>query len=85
MQDMKDDSKTDECNYSAPILIVEDNSFCYYALTSILQQYQMEFDTAWDGGWALEMIERRYEQTQTTYQLIVMDLYMPILNGMKAT
>ena len=41
---------------TAPILIVEDNSFCYYALTSILQQYQLEFDSAWDGGWAVEMV-----------------------------
>ena len=41
---------------TAPILIVEDNSFCYYALTSILQQYQLEFDSAWDGGWAIDMV-----------------------------
>ena len=67
---------------TAPILIVEDNSFCYYALTSILQQYQLEFDTAWDGEWAFEMVERRYKESGTTYKLIVMDFYMPNLNGL---
>ena len=52
---------------TAPILIVEDNSFCHYALISILQQYQIEFDTAWDGGWALEMVQNRFNANGTTY------------------
>ena len=70
---------------SAQILIVEDNSFCHYALTSILEQYQLDYDTAWDGAVAYEMVERRYKESGTTYKLIIMDLYMPTLNGLEAT
>jgi len=38
-----------------------------------------------DGGWAVDMVERRYNESKTTYKLIVMDMYMPTLNGVKAT
>ena len=54
-------------NLSSPILIVEDNSFCHYALISILQQYQIEFDTAWDGDWALKKVQNRFKANGTTY------------------
>ena len=80
-----DSGELSEINLNASILIVEDNSFCYYALTTILQQYQIEFDTAWDGEWAYEMVERRYNETGSTYKLIIMDLYLPNLSGLKAT
>ena len=29
------------------------------------------------------MVERRYKESGTTYKLIIMDLYMPTLNGLK--
>ena len=38
-----------EQSLTAPILIAEDNAICLYALTSILVQFKIEFDTAYNG------------------------------------
>ena len=38
-----------------------------------------------DGQEAFEMVRRRFEQTGTTYQLIIMDVYMPVCDGFKST
>ena len=45
----------------APILIVEDNSLCHYALATILEQYSIEYDSAYEGSQAVELVKQRYE------------------------
>ena len=39
------------------ILIVEDNLFCAYAITSLLEQYSIASEIASNGQEALEMIQ----------------------------
>ena len=40
---------------------------------------------ATDGQEAFEMVKQRFDRTSSTYQLIIMDVYMPICDGFKAT
>ena len=69
----------------APILIVEDNTFCHYALAALIEQYQIEYDSACDGIKAEILVKERFKNSGTTYTLILMDLFMPRQDGLKTT
>lgn len=69
----------------AKILIVDDNAFCLIAVVSLLAQYQIECDQAYNGQQAFEMVQNRLLRDQSTYQLILMDYKMPICNGCEST
>ena len=56
-----------------------------YALTSVLQQYQIESDLAINGPQALKLVKQRYETTKMTYQLMIIDYYLPFCNGIEAS
>ena len=45
----------------------------------------MDSHLATDGQEAFDMVKRRFEQTSSTYQLIIMDVYMPIVDGFKSS
>ena len=45
----------------------------------------MDCHLATDGQEAFNMVRRRFEQTSTTYKLIIMDVYMPICDGFKSS
>lgn len=61
------------------ILVVEDNAIYRDMLTGILQKNDFKVSGAEDGLFALEMIKR------TSFDLIIMDLYMPKLDGLNTT
>ena len=67
------------------VLLVEDNLFCAYAITSLLQQYSIECDVATNGQFAVEKVQELYRSKGLSYALIITDLYMPVLNGLEAT
>lgn len=61
------------------ILIVEDNRISQQVLCAILAKGHFEFDCVADGHAAVEAAAR------VQYQLILMDLQMPGMNGLEAT
>lgn len=61
------------------ILIAEDNPFNEVLLTSQLQSWKVNIDTAYDGEQALA------KANEQKYDLILMDIQMPKLNGIEAT
>jgi two-component system sensor histidine kinase/response regulator len=63
----------------AKILLVEDNEINQEMAREILKVYGLIVDTANHGGEALEMVEKEY------YDLILMDMQMPIMDGLEAT
>ena len=75
----------DEQDTYAKILVVDDNAFCLIAVVSLLAQYQIECDQAYNGQQAFEMVRSRLGKDRTTYKLILMDYKMPICNGCDAT
>lgn len=61
------------------ILIVEDEPFNYLYLEAILKEIVHRIDLANNGQEAVELI------SQNKYNLILMDLKMPVMNGIEAT
>lgn len=64
------------------ILLVEDNELNREIATDILEEEGMEVDTAEDGDVA---VEKMRTATEGQYDLILMDIQMPRMNGYKAT
>ncbi len=70
------------------ILCVDDNAHNIWVMGQLLQNYQLEQDTAADGSEALEVLEQRCESYKccsaypcNMYSLIFMDCNMPIMDG----
>ncbi len=63
----------------AEILLVEDNEVSRLVGTGILERLKMRVDTAENGEEALRMIRDK------RYDLILMDCFMPVMDGIKAT
>ncbi|CAK92668.1 unnamed protein product (macronuclear) [Paramecium tetraurelia] len=74
------------CNCSE-ILLVDDVPFNVQALKTILLQKKIKSDSAYNGIEAMDLVIKKYQQNicHPTYQLIVMDIEMPLLNGLQAT
>jgi len=73
-------------SYQAPealkgtrVLIVDDEEFNLHLLRNILTKWKITFDEAVNGQEALDLAKK------TLYQLILMDIRMPVLNGTEAT
>lgn len=68
-------------DFTAPearVLIVDDNEINRMVAEEMLKPLQLQMDTASDGRQALEMIQ------QKTYDLVLMDHLMPVMNGVEA-
>lgn len=57
------------------VLLVEDNPSNVFIISRYFKNWQLDFDLAKNGKVALEMIR------QTSYDLILMDLQMPVMDG----
>lgn len=64
------------------ILLVEDNELNQEIAQAILENMGFLIDTAYDGTVAVEMMKK---MPADTYDLILMDVQMPIMNGYQAT
>ena len=60
------------------ILVAEDNDSNYILMTYILKKY-FEYDRAKNGQEAVEMVEK------SEYDIILMDIKMPVMDGLEAT
>jgi two-component system sensor histidine kinase/response regulator len=63
----------------ARILVVEDNPVNQLVARAILEEARVQVDVAADGAAALEKLAR------TRYDLVFMDMHMPVLDGLAAT
>ena len=61
------------------LLLVEDNKINVYVLSQYLQNWGIAFDVAHNGQEALEQVAKK------DYDLILMDLQMPVMDGYEAT
>ena len=60
------------------ILLVEDHEINQMVATTVLKQLKMEIDIAENGKESLKKLRKK------EYDLVLMDLYMPIMNGYQA-
>lgn len=61
------------------VLIVDDNKMNLMIASKFLKKWQIETDEAISGELALEMVNNK------TYDLILMDLQMPVMDGFETT
>ncbi|EAW06702.1 sensor histidine kinase/response regulator Fos-1/TcsA [Aspergillus clavatus NRRL 1] len=75
----------DEVKQIAPhlhVLLVEDNMVNQIVMLKLLKSLGFErVDTAWDGAEAVRLVK----QTPFSYNAILMDINMPVMNGLEAT
>ncbi len=73
-----------DCN---PVLIVDDEQMNVMVLTNYLIPLRLSADTAPNGEKAIEMILHRRESCRRCkgYRLILMDINMPVMDGIEAT
>jgi PAS domain S-box-containing protein len=60
-------------------LVVEDNAVNRELITTLLSPFDIEIDTACDGAEAVEAVQRQ------AYDVILMDMQMPVMDGLAAT
>jgi len=60
------------------ILVAEDNDSNYILMTYILKKFY-QFDRACNGQEAVEMVKKN------TYDIVLMDIKMPVMDGLEAT
>ncbi|MDE6520485.1 MAG: response regulator [Ruminococcus sp.] len=82
-QEKSEETKEPELRFDGrKILLVEDNELNQEIAQAILENIGLIIDTADDGTVAVEMMKNNPENT---YELILMDIQMPIMNGYQAT
>ncbi|MBB4797451.1 CheY-like chemotaxis protein/CHASE3 domain sensor protein [Brevundimonas bullata] len=67
------------------ILIVEDDVRNIYSLTNVLEPRGARIEIARNGKEALERLERSAEDPAQTIDLVLMDVMMPVMDGLTAT
>ncbi|MBC3889544.1 response regulator [Acetobacterium paludosum] len=73
------DQKKPQGIYNAKILLVEDNELNQEVAVEILRDVGLQVDIAVNGEIAVAMVE------QKKYDLVLMDMQMPVLDGLEAT
>jgi len=66
------------------ILIVEDDVRNIYALSSVLESTGARLEIARNGREALDMLERSTGQRASAIDLVLMDIMMPVMDGLSA-
>ena len=66
---------------SATILLVEDNVVNQKVVQAILRKYPYKIEVASNGQEAIDMLE----QSKGIYDLVLMDVQMPVLDGLETT
>lgn len=68
-------------NAEKAIMLVEDNKLNQRLMESSLRRFGFQIDLANNG---LEAVEK-YQATPEKYSLIIMDIMMPVMDGLEAT
>ena len=77
-------SEEDETNFPGThILVVEDNDINWEIVSTLLGMHEIACDRAENGKVAYELIKE--EGDRNPYDLIFMDIQMPVMNGLDAT
>lgn len=76
---MQMENKTKTLQLSASILVVDDNEINLLLASKVLAKWGIQVDFAANGQIALDKVK------QVSYDVILMDLHMPVMDGMEAT
>lgn len=82
VKNTEEDSKESFSFHGKKLLLVEDNELNQEIAVAILQEVGFDVDVADDGAVA---VKRMKEAVSGQYDLILMDIQMPVMNGYEAT
>jgi CheY-like chemotaxis protein len=71
--------------FEGVVLVVEDNNMNQQVATEHLAKVGLKSEIAENGLEGLEKIKRRIESGDKPYDLIFMDIHMPVMDGIEAT
>ena len=66
------------------VLIVEDSEFMVEIIKNLLKQQGVDFEIGYNGQQGCEKVEE-YLKKKKMFDIILMDLYMPVMNGYEAS
>lgn len=78
----EEDDEEDIFTFTLPdvkILLVDDNEVNQCVATALMEPFEMQIDVADNGQEALDMVQN------TSYDLVFMDHFMPVMDGVEAT
>ena len=82
--DSKANIEEDEMNFpGTKVLVVEDNDINWEIISTLLSMHEITCDRAENGKIAYELIKE--DEYENPYDLIFMDIQMPVMNGLDAT
>lgn len=77
-------NEEEEMNFpGVKVLIVEDNDVNWEIISTLLSMHEISYDRAENGKVALDLIAQ--DEYEHPYDLIFMDIQMPVMNGLEAT
>ncbi len=82
VENLEEDSQESFSFHGKKLLLVEDNELNQEIAVAILEEVGFDVDVADDGAVA---VERMQEAEPGQYDLILMDIQMPVMNGYEAT
>jgi len=78
------DGTMEKPHFKGEILLCEDNEMNQQMLCDHLARVGLEVDIAENGKEGVNMVKRRINKDQKPYDLIFMDIHMPVMDGIEA-
>jgi CheY-like chemotaxis protein len=71
--------------FQGEVLVCEDNDFNQVLVRKYVEKMGMKVEIAQNGKRGFELVEARHKYNQKQYDLILMDIHMPVMDGIEAT
>jgi signal transduction histidine kinase len=79
------DNMADNSQLVGEILLCEDNRMNQQVFSENLKRVGLRLDIAENGREGYNMVRRRHEKGEKPYDIIFMDIYMPIMDGLESS
>jgi CheY-like chemotaxis protein len=77
-------AETDNSQFKGEVLMCEDNEMNQQVLCQHLRKVGVKADVAENGREGFNMVRRRHDKKEKPYDLIFMDIHMPVMDGLEA-
>jgi CheY-like chemotaxis protein len=77
-------AETDNSQFKGEVLMCEDNDMNQQVLCEHLKRVGIKADVAENGREGFNMVRRRQEKGEKPYDIIFMDIHMPVMDGLEA-
>jgi CheY-like chemotaxis protein len=77
-------NKIKKPHFNGEVLICEDNQMNQQMLCDHLEPVGLKIDVAENGMVGLEMVHKRLNRGKKPYDLVFMDIHMPVMDGIEA-